>query len=209
MKTVYSVASVVSPHGLQESLHLRTLRCVGWKAREEVLRFARSVLTLTGTRVHASEIEASLVKVRIERQRALKRRDCVPKLSSVRQHDSQVRKDDGIVGLDAFSLSERRLRLVQPPRRGLAESKAEIWVGAGHLGSDRRLEEGHRIGATVRLEQHVPESQVRLRILHIVREDAAERGFERRSLELARHDLRQTRGDLAAIRVSSGSRAVS
>ena len=158
-------------HRTASSSLCTSARCgaFGGEAGEELLRFARGVGALAGAGEDACEVEAGLVEVGVERQRALERRDRLTVAARVGQDDAEVGDDDRVVGFGAFGLARASVA-ASSNRRAAAWHwrEAEVCVGGRHLRGNRRLQERDGLGAAIRLDEHVAEPKIGLRVVRVV-----------------------------------------
>ena len=75
------------------------------------------------------EREARLVQIGVQRERALERSNRVGGTTAVREHETEVGDDDGVVGFDALGITKRGRGRAELLLRTLARRQAEMGVG--------------------------------------------------------------------------------
>ena len=91
--------------------------------------------------------------------------------AAVGEHHAEIGEDDRVIRLDEHRLAQRLLGALGLPRLQLAHRQPQVRVSGGHPRRYSPREEWHRRRTATRLEEHVAETQIGLRIVRILGED--------------------------------------
>ena len=185
--------------GVEQTRDFRALRRIRRQPREKVSRLRRGVRRPAAPGEHACEVEPGFVEVGIDRERFFQRRNPLRVTAGIRRDDAEVREHDRILRLGAIGGGERRRGFLDLPGLQLTQRQSQVRVRARRASRDRILEERHRRGTALRLEQHEPQPDSGNVVAAVLRQDLPQRRFERGALQLAGRDLRQRRCQLLPI----------